>query len=236
MSRHNRRGLVYRNALGPNLVEIFHIGVITPVSGNAATWRGLFGKLTLSTAVGHEPPFAADGTAFGGKKAVQAAVAGSLYLQGVAAANLFASGSRPWLGLVCRMRANNSGARVICVGLDSPVTQILGGFTTNAGTSLVSQFSGNAATATNSATSVRLLESSLDSSGTNVLEENGVQIAASGVGLTLSAAMREITFGANSAGANGNDVSGVIIALCTSRPLSAQRTAFLNLSRVEFPA
>jgi hypothetical protein len=228
----------YSTILGGLLVEEWHASLgIATVSGNVDTWTGQVRGIVLQApGAAQRPAYVADGANFRGSSVVQCAVTGGKCLQQLTAISpaVFLSGTRPWIGTVSRMRANAAGAAVIFVALDSPVTQILGGFTTNTGTTLTSQFSSSAAIATNNSTSVRLLESSLDSSGVNVLEENGIQIATNGASILLAAAAQALTLGANSAGAAVNDVSAALILLCSARPSPAQRAAVLASARAEW--
>lgn len=240
-ARSHKRGgpsATYQSVLGALLVEQWHsqLGIAT-VSGNVDTWTGQTRGIVLQApAAAQRPVYAADGTNFKAKSVVQCAVTGNKCLLQLTAISpqVFASGSRPWIGLFGRMRAYGASQSIMFAVLDNPITALLAGIESFPAPNITSVFGGSGALISDNSTAVRLVSGSLDAAGVNTASVNGVVIGTNGTGLTLSAAAKTLTLGANTAGNFPADLSACAVFLCSAQPSAAQLTSLMGLLQAEF--
>lgn len=229
----------YQSILGGLLVELWHsqLGIAT-VSGNVDTWTGQVRGIVLQApGAAQRPVYAADGSNFQGKSVVQCALTGAKCLQQLAAQSpsIFLAGSRPWVGLLGRVRSYpGATAGIEVVVLDFPITQVIGDLQTAPTPVVSSVFAGSTASLSDNSTAVRLLGGGLSSSGVNTVSVNGVASNTSGSGLSIPADGKVVSLGANGAGSLGIDLSAVLLFFCNAYPSAAQLFGIVALAQAEF--
>jgi hypothetical protein len=234
--------VTYQSVLGALLVDYWTtkdnagvgLGSGTFTSGTIDTWTGQIRGLVLQApAAGQRPVYAADGGDFAGKSVVQCAETGTKCLVQLTpqTPDIFVAGTRPWIGLIGRLRTSPTTIGVMFQVIDSPATNSFPGILYIGANQLTSRTGGSQATAADSSTAVRLIEGSLDSNGVNILEVNGTQVATNGTGLTQANAGRLLSLGVSGANSFPVNLSAAQIFLCSARPSTTQRAALLTLAR-----
>lgn len=234
---HNGHGQTYWRIYGQVFIDAWHSqrGVSTS-GGNAISHASMINAYSLApVGVPNRPPYAADGTVFGGKSVVQNASSGSKSLQTLTLpSTLIPSGSRPWLGILCRARTVNTTTNLFGLESAAPASQqhvyILTG--TGGVMHLYGQGADRAAGCVMPTTRV-FVETYYDGTNAHIVLD-GVDLAVAYAG-SFGAAATIIRIG-NSGGGPCSDLNSAVAFLCSSKPSAAAVAAARALSLAELPA
>jgi hypothetical protein len=231
-------GASYSSILGPLLVEMWHsqLGIAT-VTGNVDTWTGQIGGRVLPAIdAAHRPPYAADGSFFGGKSVPQTAKAAALALRSAIAfpTPLALNGTRPWLYYRGRFRtAVSAGADTILgvasAAADTMTTQILAASQLRVFWDGATNLNGPTAD-----TSVHDFQAYKDGVNKNFVVDSTAFTAADAG--TIGADMVRLAVGTSgSVNSNQADASMALILFCSAYPGATAVAQIRALAAAEFP-
>jgi hypothetical protein len=244
----------YQSILGPLLVEMWHsylnpvdvgggvmVGSGIALAGGAFvdTWTGQkLGYVLQAPAAGNRPVYAADGGAFTGRSVVQTASAGSLCL---ITANLspplFATGTRPWLWCVCRLRTISGGANNTYIEIvDNPVTRAQPVLFSLNGNVTAQDGATNATAASYADTGVHAYVTGYSAAGAIQLISDTAVLATAGSGLSIQNASggAKLSVGGAFNWTSASNLSIATVLALSAAPSAAQQAAMLALDKADW--
>lgn len=232
-------GRTYRNIAGTLALEMLHCSAGVSVnSGNTASWTGRFlGLVIPAPSVPKQPPYAADGTIFGGKPVIQIALSGLKYLRATGLAVLFASGTKPWTFAIGRYRIAN--ASLVSVLVDAGITAVSDDASIRVGASnkFEANTTGYSVCVGGTADTARhSFQQWLDGASLNLSIDNGAPTQVGAVGnITHSTTTLALGCAAGAADVQVSTTSLALYFACSAKPAAARVAEINALGLAEFP-